>query len=205
MVFQSSGSGAARIEEAARILESWGLVDAFLPFLLIFTLIFAILEKTKILGEEKRNFNTGLAFIFALMVVVPHLTGNLPAGFDPVLIINSALPSISLVVVAVISLMIMIGVFAHEKVHLGMTMPGWIAFISVVLLIIIFGSAAGWWVSGFNAWLERVFGSDAIAVFIMIVVFGVIIAFVTGGEGEREKIGGFKRMGMDFGKLFGGK
>ena len=198
-------SEAFRLEEFGRILESWGFIDVLLPFLLIFTLVFAVMEKSKILGEEKRNLNSAIALIFALIVVIPHITGNLPAGYDPVLVINSALPSVSLVIVAVISLMIMIGVFAHDKIHLGLTMPGWIAFISVILLIIIFGSAAGWWVSGFDDWLDSTFGSDALAVFIMIVVFGVIIAFVTGGEGEREKVGALKRMGLDVGKLFGGK
>ena len=82
-------------------------------------------------------------------------------------------------------------------------MPGWIAFFSIVAIIVIFGSAAGWYANGFDDWLENVFGSDALAIFIMLVVFGVIISFVTGGEGEREKLAGFKRMGMDFGKLFG--
>jgi|TARA_B100001964_G_scaffold180511_1_gene199450 hypothetical protein len=190
------------LEEFARVLERWGMVDVMLPFLLIFTLIFAVLEKTKILGEEKRNLNSALALIFSLIVVIPHVTGNLPANFDPVLIINSALPAVSLVVVAIISLMIMIGVFAHERLYLGATMPGWIAFFSVLILIIIFGSASGWWYDGFDTFLDRTFGSDALAIFIMLVVFGTIIAFVTGGEGERDKIGSFKRMGMDFGKLF---
>lgn len=198
-------SNAFKLEEFGRTLESWGLVDVLLPFLLIFTIIFAVLEKTKILGEEKRNMNSAIALIFSLIVVIPHITGNLPAGYDPVLIINSALPSVSLVIVAVIALMIMIGVFAHEKIHFGLSMPGWVAFFSVITLIIIFGSAAGWWVSGFDTWLERIFGPDALAVFVMIVVFGVIIAFITGGEGEREKLGGLKRMGIDFGKLIGGK
>ena len=190
------------LEEFARVLERWGMVDVMLPFLLIFTLIFAVLEKTKILGEEKRNLNSALTLIFSLIVVIPHVTGNLPANFDPVLIINSALPAVSLVVVAIISLMIMIGVFAHERLYLGATMPGWIAFFSVLILIIIFGSASGWWYDGFDTFLDRTFGSDALAIFIMLVVFGTIIAFVTGGEGERDKIGSFKRMGMDFGKLF---
>ncbi len=68
----------------------------------------------------------------------------------------------------------------------------------------IFGNAAGWWGSGWGPWLENYFGSDAIAILIMILVFGVIIAWITGGEGEREKIGAWRRMGFDWGKLFGG-
>jgi hypothetical protein len=196
-------SGNFALGEFFKSLDRWGLTDVLLPFLLIFTIVFAVLEKTKILGEEKRNMNTGIAVIFGLIIVVPHVTGDLPANFDPVLLINAALPQVGLLVVAIISLMILIGVFAHEKIFLGASMPGWVAFFSIIAIIIIFGSAAGWYATGFDGWLENIFGSDALAIFIMIVVFGVIIAFVTGGDSEREKLGGMKRIGIDFGKLFG--
>ena len=184
-------------------LERLGFTDVLLPFLLIFTVIFAVLEKTKIMGEGKRNMNVGIAFIFALLVVVPHVTGNFPAGYDPVKIINAALPSVSLVVVAVIALMILIGVFAHDRIMLGLTAPGWVGLFSIVTLVFIFGSAAGWWQTGILQWLENLFGSDIVAVAIMLLVFGIIIAFVTGG-GEHEKVGALNRVGVDLGKLFGG-
>ena len=183
-------------------LERVGFVDVLLPFLLVFTLIFAILEKTKILGEGKRNMNVGIALIFALIVVIPHITGNFPAGYDPVQIINAALPSVSLVIIAIVSLMILVGVFAHDRLLWGMTAPGWIGLVSIVIIAFIFGSAAGWWQVGFLDWLDSIFGSDVIAVIIMILVFGVIIAFVTGG-GEAERKGGYlERAGLNLGELF---
>lgn len=184
-------------------LQRIGVVDVLLPFLLIFTVIFAVLEKTKILGEGKKNMNIGLAFIFALLVVVPHVTGRFPAGYDPVQIINSALPSVSLLVVAIIALLILIGVFAHDRVMLGLTAPGWVGLFSIVAIVYIFGSAAGWWQSGFLNWLEGIFGTDAVAILIMILVFGIIIAFVTGG-GEGEKVGALNRVGINLKELFGG-
>ncbi|MBU90580.1 hypothetical protein CMO94_03470 [Candidatus Woesearchaeota archaeon] len=194
---------AFSFETAFITLENLGFVDVVLPFLLIFTVLFAVLEKTKILGEEKRSMNTGIAIIFALIVVIPHVTGNFPAGFDPVEIINAALPAVSIVVVAVIALMILIGVFAHDRILLGATAPGWVFFFSIITLMFIFGSAAGWWSDGFINWLESMFGEDVISVVIMLLVFGIIIAFVTGG-GEREELGAFKRMGLNLPQLFGG-
>ncbi len=185
-------------------LDRWGLTDVLLPFLLVFTLIFAVLEKTKILGEGKKNFNIIISLVMALMVVVPHVTGRYPAGYDPVQIINAALPSVSLLVVAVIMLLIMIGLFAHDKIYLGLTMPGWIAIVSIILILTIFGSAAGWYASGFNSWLTGVFGNDALAVVIMLLVFGVIIAFITGGGEDKEQFNAFKKIGINFGELFGG-
>ena len=186
-------------------LERVGFMDVLLPFLLIFTVIFSVLDKTKIMGEGKRNMNVGVAVIFALLVVIPHVTGNFPAGYDPVKIINSALPSVSLVIVAVIALMILIGVFAHDRLMLGLTAPGWVGLFSVVTLVFIFGSSAGWWNVGVLTWLEDVFGSDIIAVLIMLLVFGIIIAFVTGG-GEAESKGGIlQKAGLNLGELFGKK
>ena len=146
--------------------------------------------------------NVGIALIFALIVVIPHVTGNFPAGYDPVQIINAALPSVSLVIIAIVSLMILVGVFAHDRLLWGMTAPGWIGLVSIVIIAFIFGSAAGWWQVGFLDWLDSIFGSDVIAVIIMILVFGVIIAFVTGG-GEAEKKGGYlERAGLNLGELF---
>ncbi|MBW2976866.1 hypothetical protein KY347_05460 [Candidatus Woesearchaeota archaeon] len=179
-------------------------MEILLPFLLIFTILFAVLEKTRILGEAKRNMNIGLAIVFSLVTVIPHITGDYPAGYDPIEVINSALPSVSLLVVAIIALMILIGVFAHDRLFLGATMPGWIAFFSIVAIVWIFGSAAGWWEPGFMGWLDGTFGSNAVAVVIMLLVFGIIIAFVTGG-GERDQVGALNRLGVNLGELFGGK
>jgi hypothetical protein len=198
-------SSIYNLQEFFRVLERWGLIDVLLPFMLIFVIIFAVLEKTQILGAEKRNLNTIMALVISLIVVVPHVTGNYPAGYDPIDIMNAALPSVSILVVAIIMLLIMIGLFAHDKVFLGLTMPGWIAFFSIVAIIIIFGSAAGWYASGFSSWLERVFGSDALAIVIMVLVFGVIIAFITGSGKMREEYGAMKGLGFYADKLFGGK
>ncbi len=39
--------------------------DVILPFLLVFALIFAILEKSKILGDEKHQINAIISFVIA--------------------------------------------------------------------------------------------------------------------------------------------
>ncbi|MBW2981088.1 hypothetical protein KY360_06755 [Candidatus Woesearchaeota archaeon] len=196
-------SQAYQLEGFVSTLEAWGLTDVMLPFLLIFVIIFAVLEKSKLFGEEKRNINTVIALVFSLLVVIPHVTNRYPAGMDVVDILNTALPAVSIVVVAILMLLVLIGIFGHEKVFLGMTAPGWITFVSIMIILLIFGNAAGWWGSGWEVWLNRYFGSDAIAIIIMLLVFGVIIAWIT-GEGSREQVGAWKRMGVDFSKLFGG-
>lgn len=200
MVFE-----AYRLEGFFRALDRWGLTDVMLPFLLIFVVIYAILQKTRILGEEKKNLNVVVAVVVALLVVVPHVTGRFPANVDPVLIMNNALPQVSIVIVAIVFLLIMIGVFGQEHVFLGVSMPGWIAFISFLTILLIFGGAAGWWSGAFGNTLEQFFGTDGIAIMIMLLVFGIIIAWITHDSKDKEERTIMNRLGMDFGKLFGKK
>ena len=58
------------------MLEDLNVMDSLLPFLLIFTILYAILNKTKIIGEGRKNFNVMVALILSLMVVIPHITGK---------------------------------------------------------------------------------------------------------------------------------
>ena len=197
-------SDALRLDGFMRSLDNWGLTDVMLPFLLIFVIIFAILQKAKILGEGKKNLNVIIALVVALLVVVPHVTGRYSGYADPVQIINDSLPQVSVVLVAVIFLLILIGVFAQEQVFLGVSMPGWIAFFSFVTIVAIFGGSAGWWDGRFNYYLERVLGEEAIAIAVMLLVFGLIIAWITSDSKEREDRSLINRVGVDFSKLFGG-
>ncbi len=167
-------------------LEEWGIRDVLLPFLLIFIVIYAVLQKTNILGEGKKRMNLAFAIILALIVVIPHVTNSYPSeNLDPVVIINSALPAISIVIVAVIMLLILIGVFGGEASWKVSSVSGWITIISLAIIVIIFGAAAGWW--GSWDWLLNVFGSDTLAIIIILLVFGVIVAFIAGGEEKEEK------------------
>lgn len=194
-----------RLDNFFRTMDSWGLTDILLPFLLIFVIVFAIFQKTKILGEDKKNLSVIVAMVVGLLVVVPHVLGKFPTNTDPVVIINNALPQVSLVLVAIVFLLVMIGVFGQDQVMLGVSMPGWIALISFLIILAIFGSAAGWWGSGFSQGIDDLFGSDSVAIFIMLLMFGLIIAWVTSDSKEKEDRTTMNRLGMDFSKLFGKK
>ncbi len=185
-------------------LEQMGVVDVVLPFLLVFTLIFAVLEKTKVLGADKKNLNVIVSLVLGLSVIFPHVIGSDILGYDPVEVINSALPSVSVLVVAIMMLLILIGVFAHDKVMLGLTMPGWIGFFSIGAIIFIFGASAGWWENGFSSAMVEFFGEDAVAIVVMLLVFGIIIAFIT-NEGKGEKVTAFQKLGINWNELFGKK
>ncbi len=193
-----------QLENFMITLERWGITEVLLPFLLIFVIVYAILQKTKILGEGRKNLNAAVALVVGLLVVIPHVTGRFPANADPVVIINAALPQLSIVLVAIVFLLVLLGVFGQDYVMLGVTMPGWVTLFSLIVILIIFGDAANWWASGFNSTLEDFFGTEIVAIIIMILVFGLIIAWVT-HEPKEEKESLAKRIGFDFEKLFGKK
>ncbi len=119
---------------AMDFLEKFGFFDVVLPFLLVFTLIFAILEKTKILGTEKvkgevvprRNINSMASFAIAMFVV---------AAGQIVEIIRQALPMIILILIALISFMMLAGSLMSNKEFNFEERKGWKVFLTIVLFI----------------------------------------------------------------------
>ena len=51
-------------------LEGLGVYEYLLPFLLIFSITFAILEKVKILGEDKKNINIIVSVILVSIAIL---------------------------------------------------------------------------------------------------------------------------------------
>ena len=181
---------------ALRGMDVYGLTDVLLPFMLIFTIVFAVLQKTKILGDGKKNLNTILSLTLALMVVIPHVTNSYPAGTDIVKIMNDALPRVSLLVVAIIMLIIMVGIFYPEGYSFG-AWSSLAAVVGIIGLIWIFGGSLGWFQNW--SWFVNTFGEETITVAIVIIVFALVIWFVTG----EKKTGGTRFMeGLD--KFFRG-
>lgn len=194
-------SGAYNLQDFLLRLESWGLTDVMLPFLLIFTIMFAILQKTKILGEEKRRWNAVVSVVIALIAVIPHVLGTYPANADVVEILNKALPSVSVIVVAIVMLLIIIGILGGERNWGASNLSGWVAIAAFLVIIWIFGSAARWW-EGWG-WFNTFFGADAVAVIIMILVFAIIVWFITKGEGTaKEQTGALNKVQSAFRDFF---
>lgn len=171
--------------EAFRSLENMGFTDLLLPFALIFTLVFAILQKSKVLGEKSKNFNAIISMVMALLVVIPHITGSYPPGADVVNIINSALPNVSLVIVGIIMFLILIGIMGGKASWVGGKAGGFMALIAIALVVLIFGNAAGWW-TRYPWWLRWIQDPDTQAIIIVLVIFGAVIWFVTKDDEDKK-------------------
>jgi len=172
----------------------WGnsIMEGFI-FLLMFTILFAVLQKTRIFGEAKKQFNLVIALSINLIVMIPHWTNSYPSGFDVIEIIKNMLPQISLIIVLLIMLLILVGVFAPAY-------AGWIAGIGALLVIVLFLGTTEW-LYGLD-WLTDFFGEGVVHVAIILLVFGLIIWFIT-SEPKSEKAAG--AINNVFDKLFGGR
>src|SRR3989344_4495702 len=117
-------------------LERLGVYDVVLPFLLVFTIIFAILEKTRILGIEeidgknspKKNLNAVVAIVIAFLVV---------ASTKLVSTINEVLANIVLLVILVISFLMLVGTLLGSKESTLDKNSGWMSFFMILIFIAI--------------------------------------------------------------------
>ena len=185
--------------KAVEFLRDFGLFDVILPFLLVFTITFAVLEKTKILGAIKvhgtedtipnKNLNSMVSFVVALLVVA---TANIVRA------INESLPNIILLLVASISFLILIGVFVKGELDFTEKHKGWnrafiiIMFIGVILIFLnaIYMNKAGEEVSILeygiswiiDNWSGTIFGS-----IIVLIVVVVAISFITSNKSGNKK------------------
>lgn len=177
----------------AYYFEAYGVMDFLLPFILVFTIIFAVMQRTKILGDKK-NYNVVVALVMALLFVVPHITGFYPLGYDPVDVMNNALPSISLLAVAAIMLLLLMGIFGTDFSNKA---APFIAVLSIGFVIYIFGSSLALWTGPYDT-----FGwwtSEVTELIIILLVFGLIVWFITREESDKSRGG---EMMKSFGKLF---
>ena len=183
------------LQDALYLLDQLGFTDVFLPFILIFTIIFAVLQKVQIFGTDSKKFNSVISLAVAIGVVIPHSLGKYPPGTDIVDIINSALPNVSLVIVALVFVLVLIGMFGGAPVLGGNWISGLITIIALGIVTYIFGNAAGWWQT--TGALSFLSDPNVQATIIILAVFWLIISVITKGENEP---GGLERVG----ELFGG-
>ncbi len=179
------------------LLTGYGIVDILLPFLLVFTIVYAVLQKTKIVGEGKKNFNVIISLILGLLFVVPHITGSYPLGYDPVNVLNQSLPSISLVAVAAIMLLLLLGIFSTTFSEVAAPI---IAIVAIIFVIYIFGSALNVWTGPsdvFGWWTD-----ETTEILLIILVFGVLVWFITRDDKSSKISDGIKGAWKGVSSLF---
>ena len=88
------------------ILQHYIFTEFILPFLLMFALVFAILEKTKILGEDKKQVDAILAFVIGLIFV---------SAIYPKQVVNDLILFLTISIVVVLVFLMIYGFVASDK------------------------------------------------------------------------------------------
>lgn len=167
-------------------LQNNGVYEFILPFLLIFVILFAILEKTRILGQDRRNINFVFALIVSLIVI---LDPNLNVKY----VMLQYLPGISLVIVVAVMFMVVAAMFSEDGVKgFGFTTA------AIIALVVVFWSLAD---PQYGAGMEFIHYYFPFATLntLITIAFLAIIGFLIfkGGNKETSKERAAK-------KLFGG-
>jgi len=123
-----------------------GIYDVVLPFLLVFAIVFAILEKSRVLGVEnvggkeltRKNINSMVAFVISFLVI---------ASSEIVRVLNESLANMVVLLMLATCFLILLGVF-YKGEEKGFWLEGgwktlWI-FIMFIGIVLIFMNALGW-------------------------------------------------------------
>jgi len=184
---------ASALQGAIEFLRDFGLFDIVLPFVFVFTIIFAVLEKTRVLGVEsdnspKKNVDAMVAFVIAFLVVATNQIVNA---------INKILPNIVLLLVLSLSFLILIGIFMKtgeldlSEKHRGLYLI--FVLIMFVGVIIIFLNSLEYngntWLAIAFDYLINNFKSPVVTTVILLIVVVAALYFITKGPKPQSNPG----------------
>lgn len=180
MLFQ-----AANLRIAFEELQRWGFRDFFLPFLLFFAILFAILQQIKLFTEKKdgkdvpdRKINAVIAGVMAAMIVVPHVIGTIYTTFDPVEVMYDILPASAFIIITIAIVSILMGL-VEAKVPTPLML--FIGFGAVAIIVYLFLSNIFP-----NIGFRPLMDPKLQALIVVLLVFGLIVWFIVRQPKEPE-------------------
>ena len=194
------------LQDLFQRLYDMGIYDVMLPFLLIFVIVFAVLQKSNILGEgdDGRKYNAIIAMVMGLVVVIPHVIHMYPPNRDPVLILANVLPNVSIILVAILSFFFLISLFGGKDSWDSMPkIGGIVAILSFVAVGILFANATGF-LETLPAWLGWLNNPDTQALLIMVAAFSGIVWFISKEPETEESKKGDDKFLQNLGTFLGG-
>lgn len=161
-------------------LQSGGIIDIIIPFVLIFTVLFAVLKKVPLLADAKHHIAIALAITF--LVIIPHITGTIDPQYDVVQIINNSLPTVVVIIFIFLTALILLGLIKGKDapVEFGDIARGIMGIAAIVLVAIIFARSAGYMqYTTWPTWLYWLDDPQLGGLVIVILMFAAITWFIT--------------------------
>ncbi len=145
-------------------------VNYILPFVLVFTLIFAILQKTKILGEGKKQIDAIVAAVIGLILIAYPDARNIVVLLMPFLAVS----------ITILFVFLLFYAFTNNKDD-EILSKGWKIVLSIIFalaLLTAFLIITGWW--GFVVDLFAHRNTILVNVIMIVIIVGAIIAVIRG-------------------------
>ncbi len=186
---------ASPLVNAVDFLKEFGLFDVVLPFLLVFAIVFALLEKTRVLGVEKhggeehpkKNLNATVSFVVALLVVSTNKV---------VTALNAALPNVVLLLVVLVAFLMLVGMFYKEgEFDFVKNHSGWVGFFVVALfvaILVIFANSiktangVSWLDAGLVWVIGNISGPIVTTIIFVVLAVGTMYLIAFSGKGKSE-------------------
>jgi len=181
---------ASSFREALGFLDNIGVYDVVLPFILVFVIVFAILEKTRVFGVytypdgkeyPKKNLDSMVAFCIAFFVI---------ASSQLVEAITKISANMVIILMATVLFLMLAGSF-HREDPKGFFLEGgyktaFMALVGIGLVVIFLDALKvdenTTWLQQVEQWLGQFSSSSTIASVILIIfTIGIIIFATTGG------------------------
>lgn len=149
-----------------------GGFDIILPFLLVFAITFAVLDKIKIFGPKARNINTVLAIIVAFFLLLQ------PQFID---VLQQFLPRVSMFLITIIMILLVMGMFGYG---FGDSWQGLSVIVAIVGVVWALGASLDW-----NLPVFDLLNDQDIAILLILGIFILVIWFIV-RDPNREGSGG---------------
>lgn len=124
---------------AETILQHYIFTEFIVPFILIFFIVFAILEKSKILGSDKRQIDAFVAGAIALIFV---------GAIYPKAIVGNLILFLTVAVVVIFVFLVLYGFIASGdkglELEKWMKMGGFVIILISVIIAVIWASGLEW-------------------------------------------------------------
>jgi hypothetical protein len=162
------------------ILSNPIFVETILPFLLVFTIVFAVLQKSKILGEDKKQIDAIIALVIGLLVIsFAQATG----------IILQLIPFMAVSLIVFLVFLILVGSF--RKSGEDVIPKGFASFLMYLVLIGV--TIAVVYITGFWQWIIDAYYSTDTSILgniVFVVIIIAVVAFVlksaSGGDSKKD-------------------